>query len=54
MDIGLVITLLVIVGMIIGFMSGRFKLGLVAMTATTVLCLTGVLSFNEADRKSVV
>ena len=48
MDIGLVITLLVIVGMIIGFMSGRFKLGLVAMTATTVLCLTGVLSFNEA------
>lgn len=48
MNIQLIITLVVIVGMIIGFMSGKFKLGLVAMTATTVLCLTGVLTFGEA------
>lgn len=48
MDVKLIITLVVIVGMALGFLSGRFKLGLVAMTATTVLHLTGVLSFNEA------
>lgn len=48
MNVQLVITLLVILGMVIGFMSGKFKLGHVAMTATTVLCLTGVLTFKEA------
>lgn len=48
MNIQLAITIAVIIAMIIGFMSGRFKLGLVAMAATTVLCMTGVLSFNEA------
>ncbi len=48
MDVKLLITLAVIVGMVMGFMSGKFKLGLVAMTATTVLHLTGILSFNEA------
>ena len=48
MDIKLIITLLTIVGMVIGFLSGKFRLGLVAMTATTVLCLTGVLTFKEA------
>lgn len=48
MNTGLIITLIVILGMVIGFMSGRFRLGLVAMTATTVLCLTGVMTFNEA------
>ena len=34
--------------MIVGFLSGKFKLGLVAMTAATLLCLTGVLTFDEA------
>ena len=48
MNIQLVITLLVMLLMIIGFLCGKFKLGLVAMTASTVLCLTGVLTFNEA------
>lgn len=48
MNIQLIITLLVMLLMIIGFLSGKFKLGLVAMAATTVLCLTGVLEFGEA------
>ena len=48
MNIQLVITLVVMVLMIIGFLSGKFRLGLVAMAAATVLCLTGVLSFDEA------
>lgn len=48
MNVQLVITLLVMLLMIIGFLCGKFKLGLVAMTASTVLCLTGVLTFNEA------
>ena len=48
MDVKLIITLVVVVGMVLGFLSGKFKLGLVAMTATTVLHLTGVLTFNEA------
>lgn len=48
MNIPLIITLVVLLLLIVGFLSGKFKLGLVAMTATTVLCLTGVLTFNEA------
>lgn len=48
MNVQLIITLLVMLLMIIGFLCGRFKLGLVAMTASTVLCLTDVLTFNEA------
>ena len=48
MDVKLIITLAVVVGMVLGFLSGKFKPGLVAMTATTVLHLTGVLTFNEA------
>lgn len=48
MNIQLIITLVVMLLMIIGFLSGKFKLGLVAMAATTVLCLTGVLEFGEA------
>ncbi|MCD7717604.1 MAG: anion permease [Lachnospiraceae bacterium] len=48
MDISLIITLLVMLFLIIGFLSGKFKLGLVAMTATTILYLTGVLEFSEA------
>lgn len=48
MNTQLVITLVVLLLMIVGFLSGKFKLGLVAMTAATVLCLTGVLTFNEA------
>ena len=41
MNIHLIITLAVLLLMIIGFLCGKFKLGLVAMTASTVLCLTG-------------
>lgn len=48
MNIQLIITLVVVLLMIIGFLSGKFKLGLVAIAATTVLCLTGVLEFGEA------
>lgn len=48
MNTGLVITIVVMLLMIVGFMSGKFKLGLVALTATTVLCLTKVLTFQEA------
>ena len=48
MNIQLIITLVVMLLMIIGFLSGKFKLGLVAMAATTTLCLTGVLEFGEA------
>lgn len=47
MNIHLIITLAVLLLMIIGFLCGKFKLGLVAMTASTVLCLTGVLTFSE-------
>ena len=47
MNIHLIITLAVLLLMIIGFLCGTFKLGLVAMTASTVLCLTGVLTFSE-------
>jgi sodium-dependent dicarboxylate transporter 2/3/5 len=48
MNAQLIITLVVMVLMICGFLSGKFKLGLVAMAAATVLCLTGVLKFDEA------
>ena len=48
MNIHLIITLAVLLLMIIGFLCGKFKLGLVAMTASTVLCLTGVLTFKTA------
>lgn len=48
MNVHLIITLVVIVLMIAGFLCGKFRLGLVAMTASTLLCLTGVLTFNEA------
>lgn len=48
MNTQLVLTLVILIAMIIGFLSGKFKLGLVAMTAATLLCLTGVLTFSEA------
>lgn len=48
MNVQLVITLVTMLLMIVGFLSGKFRLGLVAMTAATVLCLTGVLTFSEA------
>lgn len=44
----LLLTLIILVLTIIGFMSGKFKLGLVGMTAATLLCLTGVLTVGEA------
>lgn len=48
MNAPLIITLAVTIFLIVGFLSGKFKLGLVAMTAATVLCLTKVLTFSEA------
>ena len=48
MNVPLIITLAVTIFLIVGFLSGKFKLGLVAMTAATVLCVTGVLTFSEA------
>ena len=48
MNAPLIITLGVTVFLIVGFLSGKFKLGLVAMTAATILCVTGVLTFDEA------
>ena len=48
MNMPLIITLAVTIFLIVGFLSGKFKLGLVAMTAATILCVTGVLTFNEA------
>ena len=48
MNVQLILTLVILVAMIVGFLSGKFKLGLVAMTAATLLCLTGVLTFDEA------
>ena len=47
MNVQLILTLVILVAMIVGFLSGKFKLGLVAMTAATLLCLTGVLTFDE-------
>ena len=47
MSAQLIITLCVILFIIIGFFSGKFGLGLVAMTASAILCLTGVLTFEE-------
>lgn len=47
MSAQLIITLCVILFIIIGFFSGKFDLGLVAMTASAILCLTGVLTFEE-------
>ena len=47
MNIQLIIKLDVMALMIAGFLSGKFKLGLVAMTDSTALCITGVLTFNE-------
>ena len=48
MNVPLIITLAVTIFLIVGFLSGKFKLGLVAMTAATILCVTKVLTFNEA------
>jgi solute carrier family 13 (sodium-dependent dicarboxylate transporter), member 2/3/5 len=48
MNMQIVITIAILVLMIIGFMSGKFKLGLVGVTTATLLCLTGILKFEEA------
>lgn len=48
MDTNLVITLLILLGVIIGFISGKFHLGLVGITGAILLCLTGVLEQSEA------
>lgn len=47
MSINLIITLTVLTLVVIAFFSGKLPLGLVAMTASVVLCLTGVLTFKE-------
>lgn len=48
MNTELVITLLILLGVIIGFISGKFRLGLVGITGAILLCLTGVLEQSEA------
>ena len=43
-----IITLLVLGWIIIGFMSGKWSMGTVAMTGLVLLEVTGVLTFEEA------
>ena len=47
MSTQLILTLLTLLFVIIGFFSGKFKLGTIAMTASIFLCVTGVLKFDE-------
>ena len=44
----LIITLLLIVAIIVMFLSGKVNFGFIGMFLATALCVTGVLSFNEA------
>ena len=48
MNIQLIITLATLIGIIILFLSGKANFGFIGMLCSTVLCATGVLSFNEA------
>ena len=58
MDTNLVISLVVLLLVVVGFVSGKFRLGLVGMAGAILLNLTGVLTFDQTfaylDRKSVV
>lgn len=48
MDIHLIISIVTLLCVVVGFISGKFRLGLIGMTASIVLCLTGVLEQSEA------
>jgi sodium-dependent dicarboxylate transporter 2/3/5 len=48
LDFNTIVTLLVLAWIIIGFMSGKWSMGAVAMTGLVVLEITKVLSFDEA------
>lgn len=48
MDTNLIISIVILVLVAAGFMSGRFKLGLVGMAGAVLLNLTGVLTQSEA------
>ena len=48
MEFTTIVTLLVLVWIIIGFMSGKWSMGVVAMTGLVILEVTGVLTFKEA------
>lgn len=48
MDTNLMITLIVLFLVVAGFISGKFKLGQVAMTGMVILNISGVLSFSDA------
>lgn len=48
LDFNTIVTLLVLAWIIIGFMSGRWPMGVVAMTGLVILEITKVLTFNEA------
>ena len=48
MNTTMIITLLVLGWIIIGFMSGKWPMGVVAMTGLAILTLTKVLTFQEA------
>ncbi len=47
MDTNLVISLVILLLVVIGFVSGKFRLGLVGMTGAILLNLTGVLTFDQ-------
>ena len=46
MDTNLVISLVVLLLVVVGFVSGKFRLGLVGMAGAILLNLTGVLTFD--------
>lgn len=48
MDTNLIISIVILVLVAAGFMSGKFKLGLVGMAGAVLLNLTGVLTQSEA------
>ena len=47
-DFNTIVTLLVLLWIIIGFMSGKWSMGTVAMTGLIILEVTKVLDFKEA------
>ena len=47
MDTNLVLSLVILLLVVIGFVSGKFRLGLVGMAGAVLLNLTGVLTFDE-------
>lgn len=48
MNVPLMLTLGTLLAVVIMFLCGKFAFGFIGMLAATFLCMTGVLSFNEA------